>query len=87
MGMCFDSLMAPALDEPDALYGLFARSVSVSDDRNSFIFKLRPEARWHDGTPLTAADVAFSFTTYKDKGHPNLALALTHMTEAVAEDP
>ena len=87
MGMCFDSLMASALDEPDALYGLLARSVSVSDDRNSFIFKLRPEARWHDATPLTAADVAFSFTTYKDKGHPNLALALTHVTEAVAENP
>ena len=48
------------------------------------IFKLRPEARFHDGTPLTAADVAFSFKTYKDKGHPDLALALTQMTEAVA---
>ena len=87
MGMCFDSLMVSALDEPDALYGLIARSVSVSDDRNSFTFKLRPEARWHDATPLTAADVAFSFTTYKDKGHPNLVLALTHVTEAAAENP
>ena len=87
MGMCFDSLMVAALDEPDALYGLLAQSVSLSDDRNSFIFKLRPEARWHNGTPVTAADVAFSFVTYKEKGHPNLVLALTHMTEAVAEDP
>ena len=87
MDMCFDSLMKSALDEPDALYGLLAQSVSLSDDRNTFMFQLRPEVRWHDGTPLTAADVAFSFLTYKDKGHPNLALALTHMTEAVAEDP
>jgi len=86
MGMCLDSLMVRALDEPDALYGLLAQSISVSDDRNTFICKLRPEARWHDGTPLTAADVAFSLKTYKDKGHPDLVIALTHMTEAVAED-
>ena len=86
MGMCLDSLMVRALDEPDALYGLLAQSISVADDRNTFICKLRPEARWHDGTPLTAADVAFSLTTYKDKGHPDLVIALTHMTEAVAED-
>jgi microcin C transport system substrate-binding protein len=87
MEMCLDSLLVRALDEPDALYGLLAESVALSDDRNSFIFKLRPEARWHDGTPLTAADIAFSFATYKEKGHPDLVLALTHMTEAVADDP
>jgi microcin C transport system substrate-binding protein len=87
MGLCHDSLMAAALDEPDALYGLLAESVAVSDDRNTFIFKLRPQARWHDGTPLTAADVAFALTTYKDKGHPDLVITLAEMKEAVADDP
>lgn len=86
MEMCFDSLMVRAIDEPDAIYGLLAESVVISDDRNSFTFRLRPEARFHDGSPLTAEDVAFSFNLFKDKGHPSLLLSLRQMTEAVAED-
>ena len=71
MEMCFDSLMVRALDEPDALYGLLAEIGHASrDDRNSFIFKLRPEARFHDGTPLTAADVAFSFKPTRTRAIP-----------------
>ena len=87
MELCFDSLMRSALDEPDALYGLLAESVTISEDRNSFTFKLRPEARWHDGAPLTAEDVAFSFNLFREKGHPQLLLPLLRMTETVAEDP
>ena len=86
MEMCFDSLMASALDEPDALYGLLAESVSISDDRNAFEFILRPEARFHDGTKLTAHDAAFSFELFKKDGHPSLLLPLTQMSEAVAVD-
>lgn len=86
MEMCFDSLMASALDEPDALYGLVAESVTISADRNTFEFSLRPEARFHDGSPLTAEDVAYSFTQFKKDGHPDLLLPLTQMTEAVAVD-
>ncbi len=84
MEMCFDALMARALDEPDAVYGLLAESVTLSEDRNGFDFALRPQARWHDGTPLTAHDVAFSFMLYKEKGHPDLLLPLVELTEAVA---
>lgn len=87
MAMCFDSLMARALDEPDAVYGLIADGVTISDDRKSFEFSLRPEARFHDGTPLTAEDAAFTFKLFKDKGHPDLALSLTHLEDAVAVDP
>lgn len=91
MEMCFDSLMTDkfrhAVDEPDAVYGLLARSVIISEDRNSFEFELRPEARFHDGTPLAAEDAAFSLRAYKEKGHPNLLLTLVHMTDAVALDP
>ncbi|WP_173934573.1 extracellular solute-binding protein [Chelativorans sp. Marseille-P2723] len=84
MEMCFDSLMAWAWDEPDAVYGLLAESVVVSDDRNSFTFRLRPEARFHDGSSVTAEDVAFSYDLLKDKGHPQIALSLSEMTSAEA---
>lgn len=86
MELCFDSLMARALDEPDAVYGLLAESVSLSEDRNSFSFKLRANARFHDNTEVTADDVAFTYLTYRDKGHPSLLLPLTELAEAVAED-
>ncbi|MGB3415150.1 MAG: extracellular solute-binding protein [Mesorhizobium sp.] len=86
MEMCFDTLMERALDEPDAVYGLLAESVTLSADRNSFDFALRPAAHWHDGTPLTAHDVAFSFMLYKEKGHPDLLLPLVELKEAVALD-
>jgi microcin C transport system substrate-binding protein len=88
MEMCFDSLMTnksnTALDEPDAVYGLLAESVVISDDRNSFEFTLRDGVRFHDGSPLTAEDVAFTYGLFKSDGHPDLLLTLTEMTEAVA---
>ncbi|WP_420960782.1 extracellular solute-binding protein [Brucella sp. IR073] len=86
MELCFDSLMTSALDEPDAIYGLVAESVTIAEDRKSYIFKLRPKARFADGTPLTAEDIAFSYRTFKEKGHPELLLALTQLDEARAED-
>ena len=67
--------MALALDEPDAVYGLLAESVTISDDRNSFDFELRPEARFHDGTPLTAEDAAFTFKLFKENGPSRPAAA------------
>ena len=84
MEMCFDQLMVRALDEPDAVYGLLANSVSISDDRNTFEFKLRPAAHFHDGTPLTADDVVFTLQTYKEKGHYDLQLPLLHLAAAEA---
>jgi microcin C transport system substrate-binding protein len=84
---CFDSLMVSAIDEPDAVYGLLAESVTISDDRNSFDFRLRPQARFHDGSPLTAEDVAFALKLYREKGHPNLSESLRWMTDAVVVDP
>ncbi len=86
MELCFDSLMVRALDEPDAVYGLLAESVELSDDRDTFTFHLRKKAEFHDGSPLTAQDVAFSFLLFKEKGHPSLLLPLAELTEAVALD-
>ncbi len=87
MELCFDMLMTRAYDEPDAIYGLLAETVTVSEDRNSFTFKLRPEARFHDGTPLTAEDIAYSYMLIKEKGHPQLQLPLAELERAVADAP
>ena len=87
MEMCFDTLMVRALDEPDAMYGLVAQSVEVSQDGNVYTFTLRPEARFHDESPLTAEDVAFSLVTLKELGHPSIRQVLRELSEARVEGP
>lgn len=82
----YDSLMVASLDEPDSLYCALAESVSISADRNSFSFALRPQAAFSTGAPVTAADVAFSYRTLKEKGHPSLTVALKALTDAIAVD-
>ena len=72
-GLPFETLLEGSADEADAAYGLIARSVSLASDRRSVRFLLRPEARWHDGTPITARDVAFSFEILTTEGHPAFA--------------
>lgn len=67
----FESLLSRNWAEPFSLYGLLAEGVEVSDDRQTFTFKLRPEAKFSDGSPVTAADVVFSMETLRDKGRPN----------------
>ncbi len=84
MELCFDSLFSGALDEPDSSYGLVAETVTISADRNTFTFRLRPQARFHDGSPLTAEDAAFTFNLLKEDGHPLLLLPLAEMVEATA---
>ncbi len=69
----FESLLEGSADEADAAYGLVAASVALAPDRRSVRFLLRPEARWHDGTPITARDVAFSFEILTTEGHPAFA--------------
>jgi microcin C transport system substrate-binding protein len=86
MELTFDTLMTRAYDEADAIYGLVAASVDVSDDLSTYTFHLRPEAKFRDGSPLTAEDVAFSLDLIKAKGHPNLSEPLQPMTKAEASD-
>ena len=83
----FDSLMGGSADEPDALYGLVARAVRVSPDRRTYRFLLRKEARFHDGSPLSARDVAYSLNILREKGHPAFRLPLRDLDTAVAEAP
>jgi microcin C transport system substrate-binding protein len=81
----FDSLMAGSADEPGSVYGLLARSVRISPDKLTYRFALRPEARFHDGSKVTAADCVFSFLTLKEKGHPLYRMLLRDMAAVEAE--
>jgi microcin C transport system substrate-binding protein len=86
MDLTFATLMARAGDEPDAVYGLAAKSVQISADKLVYRFTLRPEAKFHDGARLTAQDAAFSFTTLKAKGHPLILQQMRDMVKAEALD-
>lgn len=86
MGMTFTSLMARAGDEPDAMYGLAAKSVRISADGLTYRFTMRPEARFHDGQKLTARDAAFSLMILKTKGHPVITQQVRDMVKAEALD-
>ena len=70
IGAVFESLMVGSLDEPYSMYGLVAKDVTVAPDRSYAEFTMRPEARFHDGSPITADDVVFSFNTLKKDGDP-----------------
>jgi microcin C transport system substrate-binding protein len=86
MELTFATLMVRAGDEPDAIYGLAAEKVRRSGDGLTYRFFLRPQAKFHDGTRLTAHDVAFSLNTLKDKGHPLITQSLRDFLGAEATD-
>lgn len=65
-----ETLLTSSADEPFTEYGLIAESIEMPSDRSWVIFNLRPEARWHDGKPITADDVLWSFETLISKGNP-----------------
>ncbi len=85
MSATFDTLMTANGDEPDSVYGLLAQSVRVSGDKLDYRFRLRSEARFFDGSKVTAADVAFSLNVLKDKGHPIYAQLLKEVESADPE--
>ncbi|MFZ3351308.1 MAG: extracellular solute-binding protein [Xanthobacteraceae bacterium] len=86
MQLTFATLMAASGDEPDAMYGLAATKVRRSTDGLTYTFLIRPEAKFHDNSPLTAQDVAFSLTTLKAQGHPLITQLLRDMLGAKADD-
>jgi microcin C transport system substrate-binding protein len=69
-GASYETLTASTADEPFSQYGLIAETMEVPQDRSWVIFNLRKEAHWHDGQPITADDVVFTFNLLKDKGPP-----------------
>jgi microcin C transport system substrate-binding protein len=76
LGLLFDTLMERANDEPDAVYGLIAKTADLADDHKSITFQLREEARFSDGTPVTADDVCETFKLISEKGHERLRLTI-----------
>jgi microcin C transport system substrate-binding protein len=87
LGLIYDSLMVRAGDEPDSVYGLIAQTADVASDDMSVTFRLRPEARFQDGSPITADDAVFTFNILKEKGHPGYRVALRNIEKAEALDP
>lgn len=83
--LMFDSLMVGAADEADAMYGLLAHTVEYPEDRAWAAFEMRPEARFSDGTPVTAEDVVFTFDILREKGHPQYRVILAGVLKAEAE--
>jgi microcin C transport system substrate-binding protein len=77
----FDSLMTEVSDEIASEYGLLAEAVRHPPDFSSVVYRLRKEARWHDGKPVTAEDVIFSFDAFK-KNNPRQAVYYRHVTKA-----
>jgi len=86
MELTFATLMVRSGDEPDAMYGLAAEKVRRSADGLVYQFFIRPGATFHDGSPLTAHDVAFSLNILKEKGHPLISQALRDFLGAKADD-
>jgi microcin C transport system substrate-binding protein len=70
--LVFETLLTPSLDEPSAEYGLLAEAASYPPDFSSVTYRLRREARWHDGKPITPEDVIFSFDAFK-QNNPQLS--------------
>jgi len=66
-----ETLLTSSADEPFTEYGLIAESIEWPPDRSWVIFNLREQARWHDGKPITADDVIWSFETLTTKGNPS----------------
>jgi microcin C transport system substrate-binding protein len=86
MELTFAALMVRSGDEPDAMYGLAAEKVRRSADGLVYQFFIRSGAKFHDGSPLTAQDVAFSLNILKEKGHPLISQLLRDFLGAKADD-
>lgn len=74
-------------DEPQTAYGLIAQKIEYPRNLNWVIFHLRPEARFHDGSQITASDVAFSFATLIKSGHPRFQNQLKSVEKAEVLSP
>ena len=85
--MLFDTLMVRAMDEPDAVYGLVAKDADIADDRKSVTFTLRPEAKFSDGSPLTAEDVCDSFRLLSTEGHERIRITIRDVEGCDIIDP
>jgi peptide/nickel transport system substrate-binding protein len=85
-GNVYQGLMQRSFDEPFTLYGLIARSIETDEARSFITFHLDPRAHFSDGTPITSADVVFSFDLLKNKGRPQQRAAFSLVNAVTAPD-
>jgi microcin C transport system substrate-binding protein len=87
LGQVFETLMVGAADEAFAQYGLLAETVETPPDRSWVAFTLRPEARFHDGSPVTVEDVIWTFQTLMSQGHPFYRSYYSHVARVETAGP
>jgi microcin C transport system substrate-binding protein len=85
IGRLFDALLIASADEANTTYGHLAQAIEIPEDRMWVAFELRPEARFHDGKPVTAVDVAWTFSTLREKGRPFYRQYYADVEEAAVE--
>lgn len=87
VGLVYDSLTYHSPDEPFTEYGLLAERIEKAPDNSYVRFFLNPKARFHDGSPVTAEDVIFTFNALVEKGHPMYRHYYADVADVVAEKP
>ncbi len=87
IGLIYDTLLAGNPDEATAAYGHLAETIELPADRGGASYELRETARWHDGRPVTADDVVFSFNALRTQGRPFFRAYWADVAEVVAEGP
>ena len=86
IGNVYQSLMTRSADEPFTLYGLIAKSIETNAARDKVVFHLDPAAHFSDGSPITSADVVFTFNLLKAKGRPQQRAAFSLVKSIDAPD-
>ena len=87
IGHVWESLLTPSADEVATAYGHLARIIELPADRMWVAFELRPEARFSDGTQVTAEDVAWTYRTLLEKGRPSFRLQFADVKDVMVESP
>jgi microcin C transport system substrate-binding protein len=85
--LIYDTLLKESADEASTEYPYLAQWIELPADRKGVTFELNPAARWHDGRPVTAEDVVWTFETMRQHGRPFFRAYYADVTEAVAETP
>jgi microcin C transport system substrate-binding protein len=87
VGHVWESLLTSSADEMDSGYGHLAQTIELPADKMWVAFELRPEAKFSDGTPVTAEDVAWTYRTLLDQGRPSFRIQMADVKDVEVEGP